>query len=51
MMAMAKGVQSTTWAMMMEIGRPDKPTCDSQASMASPMMTSGIVGGSRARAR
>ena len=50
-MAMANGVQSTTWATMMETGRPDRPTWDSQASMASPMITSGMVGGSSARAR
>ena len=50
-MAMAKGVQSTTWAMTMEACRPDMPMRDSHASMASPMMTSGMVGGRRARAR
>ena len=51
MMAIAKGEQSTTWATMIEWSCPDMPIRDSRASIASPMMTSGMVGGRRASPR
>ena len=49
--AMAKGAQSTVWAMMMEMVMPEALNIESQPSMASAMMMSGMVGGSRASTR
>ena len=48
---MANGAVSTVWAMMMDQICPEAPILENQASMASAMMISGMVGGSRASAR
>jgi hypothetical protein len=48
---MANGVHSTVWARMIEMVRPEAWNIDSQPSMASAMMMSGIVGGSSASTR
>ena len=49
--AMANGAVSTVWAAMMDQTSPDAPMRENQASMARAMMISGMVGGSRMRAR
>ncbi len=48
---MAKGAVSTECAMMIDQSWPERPSFESHASIASAMMISGIVGGSRISAR
>ena len=51
MMAIANGEQSTTWATMIEWSCPEIPIRERRASIASPMMTRGMVGGRSASPR
>ena len=52
MIAIAKGAHITTWAMITEWTPPDRPTRWRETpAWRSPRMTTGIVGGSNARAR
>ncbi|MCY1426394.1 hypothetical protein D9M71_422130 [compost metagenome] len=47
---MAKGAHITMWAIITAWSSPDRPTRERNASIASPMITTGMVGGSRASA-
>ena len=48
---MANGAVRTVWAAMIDHTSPDAPMRENQASMASAMMISGMVGGSKISAR